>query len=241
MQQRYYDPAIGQFLSVDPISAYSGKLNQFNRYDYAYNNPYRFTDPDGRCADHYKDGSCSVAVDPKTGKAGVEAGKRLEAVLNKYDGAINKLKDGAKIAIVDHNGKAIGTMTGGEIKSVWNGTHFRVTSEQFDNGGAGGGTSGEWGLGGFRGNTGLNPQAVASYEKGATSRGLSAQTGVNTLIFHELGHLTHFGVDLSDRYPATNQPGAEFWRREQPTSSAGASMAGSVGAPFSCAVAGGCQ
>jgi RHS repeat-associated protein len=50
MQQRYYDPGIGRFLSRDPVTAYnSGDMRQFNGYGYAYNNPYRFTDPDGRC------------------------------------------------------------------------------------------------------------------------------------------------------------------------------------------------
>lgn len=49
MQQRYYDPMIGRFLSVDPVTAYSnGDWRFFNRYAYAFNNPYRFTDPDGR-------------------------------------------------------------------------------------------------------------------------------------------------------------------------------------------------
>ena len=49
MQQRYYDPGIGRFLSVDPVTAYdSGDWRQFTRYAYAFNNPYRFTDPDGR-------------------------------------------------------------------------------------------------------------------------------------------------------------------------------------------------
>lgn len=46
MQQRYYDAQIGRFLSVDPVAASIGA--NFNRYAYAANNPYRFTDPDGR-------------------------------------------------------------------------------------------------------------------------------------------------------------------------------------------------
>ncbi|WP_434212832.1 RHS repeat domain-containing protein [[Pseudomonas] boreopolis] len=46
MQQRYYDPGIGRFLSVDPVTP-SGQRN-FNRYSYAADNPYGFTDPDGR-------------------------------------------------------------------------------------------------------------------------------------------------------------------------------------------------
>lgn len=49
MQQRYYDPQVGMFLSVDPVTAYSnGDMRFFNRYAYAFNNPSRFTDPDGR-------------------------------------------------------------------------------------------------------------------------------------------------------------------------------------------------
>jgi RHS repeat-associated protein len=50
MQQRYYDPQIGRFLSVDPVTADSAGGTNFNRYWYANNNPYRFSDPDGRFA-----------------------------------------------------------------------------------------------------------------------------------------------------------------------------------------------
>ncbi len=50
MQQRYYDPAMGVFLSVDPVAISDGwKMQHFNRYAYAYDNPSKFTDPDGRC------------------------------------------------------------------------------------------------------------------------------------------------------------------------------------------------
>lgn len=48
MQQRYYDQTIGRLLSVDPVMADSNAGGNFNRYKYAANNPYRFTDPDGR-------------------------------------------------------------------------------------------------------------------------------------------------------------------------------------------------
>lgn len=47
MQQRYMDPQLGMFLSVDPVVAYDQPVNQFNRYRYANSNPYKFTDPDG--------------------------------------------------------------------------------------------------------------------------------------------------------------------------------------------------
>lgn len=50
MQQRYYDPQIGRFLSVDPVEEDQSSGDNFNRYWYARNNPYRFADPDGRLA-----------------------------------------------------------------------------------------------------------------------------------------------------------------------------------------------
>lgn len=48
MQQRYYDPEVEAFLSVDPVAATEVA---FGRYYYANNNSYRFTDPDGRAAE----------------------------------------------------------------------------------------------------------------------------------------------------------------------------------------------
>lgn len=52
MQARYYDPVIGRFYSNDPIGAVEHLSTQngiygFNRYAYANNNPYKFTDPTG--------------------------------------------------------------------------------------------------------------------------------------------------------------------------------------------------
>lgn len=65
MQQRYYDQAIGLFLSADPVAANSLHVENFNRYRYANNNPYKLVDPDGRQVhrpgdkpDRYIDGSC---------------------------------------------------------------------------------------------------------------------------------------------------------------------------------------
>ncbi|MEN5117156.1 RHS repeat-associated core domain-containing protein [Luteimonas sp. TWI662] len=48
MQQRYYDPPLGVFLSVDPITPYQKPVTNFCRYCYAINSPYSFIDPDGR-------------------------------------------------------------------------------------------------------------------------------------------------------------------------------------------------
>ncbi len=51
MQQRYYDPDLGVFISTDPIGVDATAAGNFCRYCYAANSPYAFTDPDGRLAD----------------------------------------------------------------------------------------------------------------------------------------------------------------------------------------------
>jgi len=46
MQARYYDPVIGRFYSNDPVGFKD--IYRFNRYAYAHNNPYKYTDLDGK-------------------------------------------------------------------------------------------------------------------------------------------------------------------------------------------------
>lgn len=48
MQQRYYDPSVGRFASVDPKALDASSVSNFNRYRYGGNNPFLYTDPDGR-------------------------------------------------------------------------------------------------------------------------------------------------------------------------------------------------
>jgi RHS repeat-associated protein len=48
MQQRYYDPVAGRFLSIDPVTTDANTGGSFNRYVYANNSPYNYVDPDGR-------------------------------------------------------------------------------------------------------------------------------------------------------------------------------------------------
>ena len=48
MQQRYYDPIAGRFLSIDPATTDTGSGSDFNRYSYARSSLYKYTDPDGR-------------------------------------------------------------------------------------------------------------------------------------------------------------------------------------------------
>jgi RHS repeat-associated protein len=53
--QRYYDPQIGRMLSVDPEPTDPNSGANFNSYWYANNNPYKFTDPDGRTTSYASD------------------------------------------------------------------------------------------------------------------------------------------------------------------------------------------
>jgi RHS repeat-associated protein len=48
---RYYDPALGIFASDDPVRFNENNPMSFNRYAYANNNPYRYTDPNGKNAE----------------------------------------------------------------------------------------------------------------------------------------------------------------------------------------------
>lgn len=81
MQQRYYDPTISSFISVDPVGTDDSPTIMFNRYRYANSNPYSFTDPDGRCGSHIKDhvaqGCSSIQVN------GYGAQRSLAATLGK--------------------------------------------------------------------------------------------------------------------------------------------------------------
>jgi len=48
MGARYYDPALGRFISTDPKGFDEESVHSFNRYAYANNNPQRYIDPNGR-------------------------------------------------------------------------------------------------------------------------------------------------------------------------------------------------
>jgi len=62
MQARYYDPVIGRFYSNDPVVSVSHLghaegIKGFNRYSYAVNNPFKYTDPDGEKVVFMSDGA----------------------------------------------------------------------------------------------------------------------------------------------------------------------------------------
>ena len=74
MQQRYYDPMLGRFLSVDPVTATSVGGN-FNRYWYASDNPYRFIDPDGRDDEDAQKGRDAAEIQKKDDQRRADSGR----------------------------------------------------------------------------------------------------------------------------------------------------------------------
>jgi hypothetical protein len=47
MGARWYDPALGRFISPDSIVPQPGNPQSLNRYSYVLNNPLKYTDPSG--------------------------------------------------------------------------------------------------------------------------------------------------------------------------------------------------
>lgn len=76
MQARYYDPLIGRFYANDPMGFKD--VHNFNRYAYGNNNPYRYTDPDGKAADVIFDAAFTV----------YDAGQTLGAAVAYVEGVV---------------------------------------------------------------------------------------------------------------------------------------------------------
>lgn len=104
MQARYYDPVIGRFLANDPVD-FVGQLERgnsaghgFNRYAYANNNPYTYTDPNGEfinfAVKFAADVALGVAIQVATGED-VNLGAALK---ESAAGILNPAKTVAKAA-----------------------------------------------------------------------------------------------------------------------------------------------
>ena len=90
MQQRYYDPYAGRFLSTDPVLTDEHTGSSFNRYIYANNNPYKYIDPDGRMGIITK-AAGEAAAKELLKKAAQEAAKKAAK-----EAAKQEAKQGAK-------------------------------------------------------------------------------------------------------------------------------------------------
>jgi len=66
MQARYYDPATGRLLSIDPIGPDNGNMFSFNRYAYSDNNPIVNDDPTGKFPDRHDNELVPISRTPKS-------------------------------------------------------------------------------------------------------------------------------------------------------------------------------
>ena len=93
MQGRYYDPDVGRFLGMDPVAPSLADGGDFNRYAYARNNPYRYTDSTGQYVETAWD-VVNVAIGVRSFGANVAEGNWGAAALD----AVGVVVDGLAVA-----------------------------------------------------------------------------------------------------------------------------------------------
>ncbi|WP_233842209.1 RHS repeat-associated core domain-containing protein [Dyella sp. 2HG41-7] len=89
MQARYYDPATGRFLSVDPIGLSSQTSFEIARYTYAGNNPIGNSDPTGAFTEGMTGGQieCEVYSCQITGSDSAQV-QRAQTAMNEANDAL---------------------------------------------------------------------------------------------------------------------------------------------------------
>jgi len=112
MQQRYYDPVAGRFLSVDPVTTDATSGEGFNRYAYAHNNPYKYVDPDGRWG---VVGAVYGAIAGGTGGFVSSGGSFREKVVGTVTGA---LAGGAVGLVAPQTSHFVGLAAAGAVASL---------------------------------------------------------------------------------------------------------------------------
>ncbi|WP_218943532.1 RHS repeat-associated core domain-containing protein, partial [Exilibacterium tricleocarpae] len=101
MQARYYDPVIGRFYANDPVSALTfiqqGNIQGFNRYAYANNNPYKYTDPNGESPTIVAGAGAGCAATGPGCPVGAVVGGAIGAIIGIAiaDAAINHFNESA--------------------------------------------------------------------------------------------------------------------------------------------------
>jgi RHS repeat-associated protein len=98
MNGRCYDPWLGRMLSPDNYVQAAGYSQNYNRYSYAYNNPLKYTDPDGEWV--------HIVI-------GAAIGGVVNLGIKAYQGKINSVADGFVAFGIGAVAGAVGAATGG--------------------------------------------------------------------------------------------------------------------------------
>ena len=132
MQARYYDPAVGRFLSVDPVSPAPNDLFNFNRYAYADNTPATRIDPDGRA-----NVLGIVAQFPKDFGHPSQSDLKIQATAQRsVDLTVNAVENGGSAELranaakwsVEVDPRMIATPTGGTARTYGDAVHTQYTA-----------------------------------------------------------------------------------------------------------------
>jgi RHS repeat-associated protein len=109
MNGRVYEPALGKFMSADPMVTYPSRATSFNRYAYGMDNPLRFVDPTGfQVEEQDANGSLTGVVAPTTSQdnQNTGTGTGFQATVSQAFNHISKLgvelgKTGANFSVED--------------------------------------------------------------------------------------------------------------------------------------------
>lgn len=115
MHARYYDPILRRFISPDPNSVDPNTAQNFNRYAYANNSPFRFYDPSGRCASS----DMPDATDDGQPCAGQEQSSAIKDTLDAVDSTLAAMGPiGMEVSSVERAGVAAAKEVAAAVPSV---------------------------------------------------------------------------------------------------------------------------